>query len=96
MTGEFPDGYEVPTLSFLKDEPLFFRIPRKQAAAAVLLGGGVFLPALKIIGIFGAIALVVVVNFIALLVMRWLYAKDPYWVQHQTTHRYPLVRYLGN
>jgi len=96
MAGDFPPGWEVPSLSFLKDEPLIFRVPRKQAASTVVFGGSVFLPALKLCGLLVAIAAVIVVAGLALLVLRWLHSKDPHWFAHLTGHRYPLARWTGD
>ena len=90
---EYPEGWEVPTLSFLKEEPLLFGLPRQQAGLVIGLGFGAFLASAKTLGLLIACPLTLVFVSVLLAVARWQYGRDPHWWAHATSHHYPACRY---
>ncbi|MBK8177251.1 MAG: hypothetical protein IPK66_18935 [Rhodospirillales bacterium] len=96
MTGDSPDDWQLPTLAFLKEEPLMFGIPRKQAAVVAVAGFFVFMLVSKTVGIIVAVPTTMITVGLLLAVARWQYARDPHWWAHATHHHWPLVRYTGD
>jgi hypothetical protein len=93
---EIPAGWEVPTLSFLREEPLIFGLPRQQGGIAIGIGFGAFLAASKTVGLLLAVPLTLIVVSVLLAVARWQHGRDPHWWAHATSHHYPAARYTGN
>jgi hypothetical protein len=81
---EMPEGWEVPTFSCLKDEPLIFGVPHQQARTIIYIGGGLGL-------LLGQLWIAISLIIFPIIVMRDLHKKD----QCLFDKGYPLVRWLG-
>lgn len=95
MSVEYPDNWELPTLGFLKNEPLVGGVPRKQAAIAGLAAFFVLMVVNKTVGILAGIPIASMVGGTLFAAARWKYSRNPHWYALMTTHAYPADRWLG-
>lgn len=96
MSGpDYPDGWEIPSQRFLRQEPLLFGVPRKQGALMLLLWFGVFSAVSNTVGIIAAVPVSILTAGCVLGALRWLYARDNHWWDHMTGHVFPPNRYTG-
>lgn len=87
--------YEVDSLSFLKDEPLFFGLPRMQAAGAFAGGGLCLLYTMIFAGIGTAIVVGIIAYLGLMITLRHLCKRCPYWLHLVTSQRrFPTI-YTG-
>ena len=95
MTDDYPNNWQIPTLAFLKEEPLMFGIPVSKRRSWLSPVSSSFMTVSKTVGIVVAVPTTMIAIGLLLAVARWQYARDPHWWAHATHHHWPLVRYTG-
>ena len=95
MNEEYPPNWELPTLGFLKNEPLLGGIPNKQGAMIGMCVFILFMMMNKTLGIFIALPLAFMIGGAIFGIARWKYARNPNWYALMTSHVYPADRWLG-
>lgn len=92
---ELPADWSIPTFRGVSEPVTMLGLPPEQAALAVFLGGGIAVMLLIFAGLVPAAVAAAI--FIPGLfgVFRAMYASDPCWGEHLTTHRWPVAIWLG-
>jgi hypothetical protein len=92
---ELPSDWSIPTWRGIAEPVTMLGLPPEQAALAVFLGGGIAVVLLLFGGLLAAAIAALLLIPGLFLGCRALYASDPWWGEHLTTHRWPVAVWLA-
>lgn len=92
---DLPADWSIPTFRGIAEPVTMLGLPPEQAALAVFLGGGIAVMLLIFAGLLPAVIAAAILIPGLFGVFRALYASDPWWGEHLTTHRWPVAIWLG-